>query len=209
MASPSERRRPPALGTSCSLREKSMWPRPCRGSARQRPNDRVTGTPRGVGRSARAHPGNRVRASAASLSVCRTGPGSRPRMGEARERSGLALDGFRETSVIVRRWLGERACPRTAQVPSSRSPRWPAAALPRCSSPWWPRISVRDRPLLPDASVFRRPGVARRPRPETPSRPRGSGTSRVPRESVSRCRCPAGRSGRRRCHPGRVLADRE
>jgi len=56
---------------------------------------------------------------------------------------------------------------------------------------------------------FRRLDVARRPLPETPFRPRGSGTSRVPRESVSRCRCPTGRSERMRCHPERVLADRE
>jgi len=137
--------------------------------ARQRPNDNVTGTPRRVGRSARAHPGNRARASAASLSA--------GRVPLKDERSELALDGFRETSVNVRRRFGERACPRTTQVPSSRSSRWPAAALLRCSSPWWPRISARDRPLLPDASVFRRLDVARRPRPETPFRPRGSGTS--------------------------------
>jgi len=135
--------------------------------------------------------------------------GFRSRMGEAHERSGLARDGFGETSVIVRRRFGERACPRTTQVPSSRSSRWPAAALLGCSPPWWPLISARDRPLLPDASVFRRLDVARRPRPGTPFRPRGSGTSRVPRESVSRCRRPAGRSGRTRCHPGRALADRE
>jgi hypothetical protein len=77
--------------------------------------------------------------------------GFRSRMGEAHERSELALDGLRETSVIVRRWFGERASPRTTQVPSSQSSRWPTAALPRCSSPWWPRISARDRPPLPDA----------------------------------------------------------
>jgi hypothetical protein len=40
-------------------------------TARQWPNDRVTGTPRRVGRSARAHPGNRARAPAASLSAGR------------------------------------------------------------------------------------------------------------------------------------------
>jgi hypothetical protein len=56
---------------------------------------------------------------------------------------------------------------------------------------------------------FRRLDVARRPLPETPFRPRGSGTSRVPRESVPRCRCPTDRSERMRCHPERVLADRE
>jgi hypothetical protein len=78
--------------------------------------------------------------------------GFRSRIGEAHERSELALDGFRETSIIVRRWFGERASPRITQVPSSRSSRWPTAALLGCSSPWWPRISARDWPLLPDAS---------------------------------------------------------
>ena len=38
-------------------------------------------------------------------------------MGEAHEHSELALDGFRETSIIVRRWFGERTSPRTTQVP--------------------------------------------------------------------------------------------
>jgi len=37
--------------------------------------------------------------------------GFRSRMGEAHERSELALDGFRETSIIVRRWFGEPLLP--------------------------------------------------------------------------------------------------
>ena len=95
-------------------------------------------------------PGNRARARPRA----RLSDGFRSRVGEAHERSELALDGFRETSIIVRRWFGERTSPRTTQVPSSQSSRGPTAALLRCSSPWWPRISARDRPLLPDASVL-------------------------------------------------------
>jgi hypothetical protein len=135
--------------------------------------------------------------------------GFRPRIGEAHERSGLALDGFRETSIIVRRWFGERASPRITQVPSSRSSRWPTAALLGLLVALVAEDLGAGLAAVAGCIRFRRLDVARRPRPEAPFRPRGSGTSRVPQESVSRCRCPIGRSGRRRCRQGRVLADRE
>ena len=134
--------------------------------------------------------------------------GFRSRMGEAHERSELALDGSGRHRSSSAGGSGSLFSPDHAGAIIAV-----VSVADCCSATVLVALVAEDLGAGPAAVAgcirFRRLDVARRPRPRTPFRPRGSGTSRVPRESVSRCRCPTGRSGRRRCHPGRVLADRE